>query len=276
MRTMIVCIIAFLFLATFGTAETIQLTLEDAIGLGLKNSITLKTKMLAVYSARAEVQSAKSAYYPTVSLVASYTHIFKEQKTSDVTFNGTTIPGSFVASSDPITISTDINQTIYTFGTLRYSKNIAEQNVKLAEMDFEEEKRKLIVEVKRAFYWYILATEVLKVQEETLKYKEEALDVTRKRFNAGLSPEYEILSAESDLENYRPGLISSKNQVQYALLAVKDLLGVKNENNFNIDLIGKLEHEYFPLTKEKLLRTSIEKGQEILAAAFPLSPNLLY
>ncbi len=255
MMKKVIFFIIFVFLSAsyFVMAETLQLSLNEAIGLGLKNSTTLKIKMLATYSARAGVQSAKSAYYPSVEIGATYRHLFKEQK----------ILGSYVAGSDPVSISTDVGQTIYTFGKLKNAARLAEENLTLTEMDFEEEKRKLIIEIKRVFYWYILAEEVLAVQEETLKYKEEALDVAQKRYKAGLAPEYEVLSAESDVENFRPELISAANQVEFALLAVKDLLGVVDEGDFDVELIGSLEPEYFIFTKGKLFEEALKNKYEV-------------
>ena len=253
MMKKVIFFIIFVFLSAsyFVMAETLQLSLNEAIGLGLKNSTTLKIKLLAIYSARAGVQSAKSAYYPDVSMSAGYTHL--EQKAN----------GSAVASSDPVSISADVSQTIYTFGKLKNAVKLAEVNLSLAEMDFEEEKRKLIIEIKRVFYWYILSEEVLTVQEETLKYKEEALDVAQKRYKAGLAPEYEVLSAESDVENFMPELISAANQVEFALLAVKDLLGVVDEGDFDVELIGSLEPEYFIFTKGKLFEEALKNKYEV-------------
>ena len=51
----------FLFFAMVGSvygAEKIRLTLDEAIALGLQNSISLKVKMLALQSAKADVQAA--------------------------------------------------------------------------------------------------------------------------------------------------------------------------------------------------------------------------
>jgi len=254
-----------LSVTTASLAETMQLNLEEAIGLGLKNSTTLKQKLLAVNAARAAVQAAKASYYPSVDLSATYLHLFKNEKTQDITFKGYTFPGSYSTSSDPVSISADLSQTIYTFGTLKSSVKIAEENLTLVEMELEEEKRDLIVKIKRAFYWYTLAGEVLRVQEETLNYKEEALNVARKRYDAGLIPDYEVLSAESDVENFKPSVISAANQLKYALLAVKDLLGVEDEGDFDVELIGELGVEYYEFDREELFalarRVKYEIGQ---------------
>ena len=241
----IIFVFMFLLALNSGWAETMRLTLEEAIGLGLQNSSTLKSKKLAVFSAQAGVRSAKSSYYPGVSVSTSYTHIL-------------IIPARYRVSSDPISLSADVSQTIYTFGKIKNVVRKSEENVKAAEMDFEEEMRNLIVDIKRGFYGYILAGEVLRVQEETLTYKEEALEVARKRYDAGLSPDYEVLSAESDVENFKPYIISARNQVEFALLAVKNLMGIEEEGaDFDIELIGTLEPEYYSFQKETLMKQAL-------------------
>ena len=64
--------------ARIAGAETIKLTLQEAIALGIKNSTTLKSKAVSVYSSKAGVESARSAYYPSVSATATYTHLFDQ------------------------------------------------------------------------------------------------------------------------------------------------------------------------------------------------------
>ncbi|HEB29997.1 MAG TPA: TolC family protein [Spirochaetes bacterium] len=266
-KVKIILIMAFVFLTALNIAgaETFKLTLDEAIALALENSTVLKAKKLGTFSAQAGVKSARSAYFPAVSAGASYTHIFDDQKSSDMTITGfPTIPGSYYASSDPISLSADVNQVIYTFGMRKNSVLISEENVKLAGLDFEEEKRKLVIAVSRAFYGYILAKEVLVVEEETLSYKEEALDVARKRFEAGLSPDYEVLSSESDLENFKPGVISARNRVEFTLLAVMDLLGFDGDTSeFDVELTGVLEPEYYSFEKDKIIEQAIAVKYEV-------------
>lgn len=258
-------------LAAAGTgaanAETLKLTLEEAIGLGLQNSSTLKAKAVSVYSSQAAVKSAKGSYYPSVSVTASYAHLFEQPSTSESTMDTPmgpmTIPASYVAASDPISLSFDLQQSVFTWGKIDNAVKLAEGGVDLSRLDLDEEKRWLIIEIKKAFYGYILAKEVLAVQEDTLAHKKEALDVTERRFAAGLSPEYEVLSAESDVENFKPAVISAQNGLRFTLLAVMDLLGIEGDGEFDIELVGTLEPEYYEVRKAELLKTAMSNKYEI-------------
>jgi outer membrane protein TolC len=248
--------------------ETMRLTLEEAIALGLENSSTLKAGMLAVSSSRSLVVSAKSSQYPSISTALTWTHLFDPAKSPESTFDvGTgpiTIPGTFLAAPDPIFFSADLSQSIYTFGKTKNGIRLAQESLTLAQLELDEEKRSLIVEITRGFFGYILAKEVVTVQEETLKQKGEALRIARERYDAGLIPDFEVLSAEADLEGFKPGVISAHNEVKLALLAVIDLLDIVVEDDFDIELIGKLEPEYQTFEKEKLIQQALSRNFSLI------------
>ncbi len=99
---------------------------------------------------------------------------------------------------------------------------------------------------------------MLKVQGETFDFRKERLEIARKRFSAGLVPDYEVLSAETDVESFRPDLISAANQVEFALLAVKDLLNVQDEEGFDLKLIGDLRVTEINLKKDELIELAMK------------------
>ena len=149
------------------------------------------------------------------------------------------MPG-FYAPTDPLGLTANLSQSLYTFGKLKGGVKLAEQAVAQARLDLEEETRQLVVLVKRAFFGYLLALEVQGINRETLERKLEALEVARLRYGAGQVSDYEVLRAESDLENYRATVIGSDNAVRIALLNVRGALGIQEEE-FEFQLVGQLE-----------------------------------
>ena len=261
--------ISLILSASIIYGKTLKLTLEQAIALGLKNSSSIQAKTYALQSAIAELKAAQAGYYPKVSATTSWTHLFDQPKSPDMTIDmgpmgSFTIPGGYMSAKDPITISLNVDQSIYSGGRIKNSIEISRKKVELAKLDLQEEKRKLIVQIKKAFYGYILAKEVENVVKETLNNKLESLDTAKKRFKAGLVPDYEVLSAETDVESFMPQVISAENQVKYALLSVKELLGIEEEGNFEIELIGKLKVDNKNFNEEDLLRKALENKYEIL------------
>jgi outer membrane protein len=232
-------------------AETIELTLEQAIGLGLKNSSSLKSKMLSLASAGADVQAARSSRYTAVSVSSTYSHIS----------NPPEMGGLYLAAKDDVTLGLSAQQPIYTFGKIKTGIKLAEEGLNLARFELEEEKRSLIMSITRAFYGYILAREVLAVQEETLLNKREALGIARKRFESGLGAEIDVMSAESDVESFMPEVISARNDIDFAILAVKDLLEIgEQEKEYDIVLLGELKPDYRIFTKDELVELAMKNN----------------
>lgn len=249
------------------SAETLKLNLEEAIALGLSNSTAMQSKLIAVDSSRAGVKAAKSGYYPGLSASVNWTHYFAQSKSPTVSFlvgpDTLIAPGAYIFAQDPVTVMFDLTQPIYTFGRIKHGVQLATEGLHLAKMDLSEEERSLIVEIKRAFYGYLLAGEFVSVQEETLTQREDALRVAQERYEAGLVPDFEVLSAESDAENFKPEVISALNQVELALLAVMDLLNITDTEDYEIVLVGELNPVYFQFERQPLVDEAIENNYNL-------------
>jgi outer membrane protein TolC len=260
--SLLLCAGALFLLSGTAYGETMQFTLDSAVALGIANSTSLKAKQLAVASSRAGVAAAKSGYYPSFQAGANWVHLFDQTKSPTVSFvigEDTLIaPGAFVFSQDPITVTVDLQQPIYTFGRLKHGVSLAQQGLTLANLELTEELRSFIVEIKRAFYGYILAVEIVGVQEETLAQREDAYDVAKARYQAGLVADFEVLSAESDVESFRPEVISASNNVELALLGVLDLLDVGDTGDLEIELIGELKPEYYEFDRDIMIERAIK------------------
>jgi outer membrane protein TolC len=260
--------ISALSLAAPAGAETLRLTLEEAVGLGIQNSATIRSKSIAISSAQAATAATKAARYPSLNLTGTFTRLFEQP--SPVSFFDPTTGNplgtlGFQVAQNPVSLSFDLNQPIYTFGKIKNSIQKNEKGIEAAELDLKEETRKLSVEISRAFYGYLLAKEAVKINEETLKFKQETLDAARKKYEVGIVSDFEVLQAESDVIGFQPQLISSQNQVRFALLAVIDLLNVKTEEGegFDIELVGDLKPEYYALDKQEIFRKALDNKYEI-------------
>jgi len=247
-RTLSFLMILFLAASPLLKAESLKLNLEQAVALGLKNSTAIQSKVLAMGAAQADLAAAKSAYYPNITAGATWTHMFEEIEPT---------AGTYYAASDPLSLSLSLNQTIYTAGQIKNSVRLAEEALKISREELQEEKRNLIILIERAFYGYILAVKSVEINKETQQNKIEALEVTRKKYEAGIASDFEVLQAEADVESFRPTVIGTRNQVKFALLSVKNLLGLEGEEELDVELVGSLEADALILDKETLLALAL-------------------
>ncbi len=253
---------ALLLLAALpALGESYRFTLQEAIGYGVQNSTSIRSKALALEAAKQDLDAARAGYYPSLSAGLTFTHISPQPG----------FPG-FYQPADPLGLTASLNQSFYTFGKLKGGVRLAEQAVAQAALDLKEETRRTVVLVKRAFFGYLLALEVQGINRETLGRKEEALEVARLRYHAGQVADYEVLRAESDLENFRAAVIGSDNAVQVALLKVRNALGIREEQ-FEFQLVGALEPLAFEPDRPALLARALEGKYEL--ASFRGSLGLL-
>jgi outer membrane protein len=243
----------------------VRLSLEEAIALGLENGTAIASKRAALAAAQEDLRAAKAGYYPSVSAGLAWTHLFEQPKSPDIEIPAFgTIPGSYVAASDPVGLSVDVSQTVTTFGKTKNGVKIAEEAVAQAGLALEEEKRKLVVLIKNAFYGYLLAVEVKAINEETFAGKQDALEVARARYAAGVVADFEVLRAESDLESFRSNVISAANSVRVALLNVQNALGIEGED-VDVQLVGALEKIPVEIDRDALIARALSAKYEILS-----------
>ena len=241
---------ALLLLLTvgFASAETLSLTLDQAIELGLENSLAVRSRKNALESAQASLAGTKASIYPSLSASAGWMHLFEQPEIP-------TIP------QDPVSVSVDVGQTIYTFGKVRGGLKLAEEAVGSASLDLEEERRATVVQIESAFYGYLLAREVQRINRETLESKREAFEVARERYDAGLISDFEVLNAESDLESFKSTVISSDNGVLMAVLGVKNVLGV--DEGTELELAGALQPIAAEIDREGLIALALSKKYDL-------------
>jgi outer membrane protein len=232
--------------------DVLELTLKDAVALGLKNSLDIKSKQLALNAADKDVKAAQSAYYPGITASTDYSHSFDNNQQG---------VGTIGYDPDQLGLSVNLNQTIYSFGRITKTVQEAEKSRDLAAIDLNEAKRSLAVDIQRSFYTYLLAKETLSVKEESLKYRQEALDNANARYKAGLTTRREVLQAESDLKSFIPEVISARNDIKNTLLKLSDTLGIGSDTEVVIK--GSLDVPDVKLDSKKLVQEMHSKNSSI-------------
>jgi outer membrane protein TolC len=76
-------------------------------------------------------------------------------------------------------------------------------------------------------------------------------------------PDFEVLSAESDVESFRAEVIAAHNQVELALLGVMELLNITERSDYDVELIGELRPIYFRFDREVLVDQAMDNNYDL-------------
>ena len=120
----------------------------------------------------------------------------------------------------------------------------------------------VIATTREQFYQVLLNTELIGVQEESVRLLESQLKDQQNRFEAGTVPRFNVLQAEVALANQQPALITARNNLRIAQLQLAKTIGLDfnpaRGNRPPLECRGELSFE----PREIPLTTAIELGKE--------------
>ena len=214
-------------------AAQIQLSEADAVNMALRGHPLLEVAHLQVAAAREDEIKAWSRHLPSVSLTGQFRHSNLE----------ITIPQRFPVAVDPNTFRLIYYDTTITFGykdnynlTLQtslmltgfgkslYAAWMTNKLVKASKVRARQDTVQLVLNVRRAYQGALLARENLNLAEEMVRIQEVHLQDARKRFEAGLIGEGELLRAELALRNAEASRREAEARYAEALSGLKALL----------------------------------------------------
>ncbi|MGM0587336.1 MAG: TolC family protein [Bacteroidota bacterium] len=220
-----------------------EVTIKQAISLALANNSNIKRAWLSVEDADEQVKIAWSNVMPEISSNISYT------RNLEIPVNF--VPAKFfdpTAPADeliPLQFGTDnnwdggfsVSQTIFRgeaiigIATSSLYKSAQQENLRATT-------QQIITQTRLQYYNVLIAKERLGLQEQAIRRIQENLNENRKRYDAGLLDEYDVLQLEVQLANERPQLTEAKYALDQAYRKLLETLGLPIQ--LEIRVVGDL------------------------------------
>jgi outer membrane protein len=202
----------FLFVSP-AWAEEIALTLDDAISLALRNNSNILLKSEDVLKAKAQIEQARAGLLPNLYFTGGWQEIRNLYSR-----NVDTYFADFGAS-----------QTLYASGKIVNAIKVSEYNYVASRAVLDAAKLDTVLDVKRAFFTYILADKFAQVNKGIVENTQEHIDFLQARFSQGQSSESEVLALRSGLVNARQAYELSMNQKEAGEALLVNLLSLDKE-----------------------------------------------
>ena len=246
--------------------ETITLSLERAIELGLENDEALRQAMEGVEGARAEVAQARSNALPHLTLSGQYgRNILKP---------AFFLPEEFREDPDsPAKVEIGEDNEFYGQATLtqilwaagRVSAGLVAAKEFLSSYRMQEEAVADYVRfgVKEAYFTALLTGRAFDIERRAMLETEEAVRITRAGFDHGTVSRFDLMRAEVELANRKAPLVKAENDYEQALVTLRRRCGLDMEAE--IELVDSLEVTDHPGGLDGLLETMRGTSAEIRA-----------
>ena len=212
----------------------LRLTLDDAVSRGLAESHRLAELRARQEGAAAAVQGRQAAKLPQVSAQAGYT---RTNHIDPFALPSAIGPSKVIYPDIPDNYRTrlDFQWPIYTFGRLDALERAARAEAGASGFDVGTARNDLKLEITRAFWASVTATEAVRVVDESLKRMDAYVADVRNRLKVGLVPPNDVLSAEAQRSRQQMVLIQARNAREQALTELRRLTGEAPDRLIEVD-----------------------------------------
>jgi outer membrane protein TolC len=190
------------------------LTLREAISIALYAQPQLALARYSADAARERVREAASGLYPTLGISAAGNH--------------TVLSGEAVARSSPGGYNTSFSarELIYDFGRTPAQVGQARNQAESARQALAQTRQDVINQVKQSYYTLLQNRELLGVQQQSVSDQRAHLELTQGRFEAGVAPRSDVVTAEAAVADALLNLATAQNAVAAARVNLNIALGI--------------------------------------------------
>jgi len=222
-----------LTLASVTGAMAAELTLDDCIGLALKNRASIIASRNTEELAKVSQRAALGAFLPKVDASYRYTHneisnIKPDQLVYDVDDTLHLNP-----RLEPVPDRKSTTKALDVFGGVSFtlpdawfSYAAARLEHESARLDVIASEQDLIYAVKQSFYLFLAAVQDASVQEEAVKRSDEQLKLIQSKFELGSAAKSDVLKQKVQFGNDRLTLLQAQNSVINANASLAYAIGL--------------------------------------------------
>jgi outer membrane protein len=244
-----------------------SLNFDDCFKLASEKNRDYKIAGLDKAAAEAQLSKAVASFGPTINVMGGYE---PGAKLSTILVPAGTF-GPAQSTDEYLSLMplnyysarVSLTQPLFTFGKTFFGFKMAEEAYKIAKINFKKASEKLNLDVINSFYGALIAQEMAKTMNETMKANEEYLRITKTKYQNGQASNFDVLQAQVQYANSIPDAQKAVDGARLSLLMLKNTIGIPLEQE--ITLIGTPEYKKLDMTyadiKKKYDEGSDDKAQ---------------
>jgi len=218
-------------------------TLEQAQKIASESNPTLRQAEAEIRATKARQQQAGLYPNPTVG------------------YTGDEIRGGSVGGGKQ---GFFVQQTIVTGGKLGLSRDVFGKEVKLAELEAEEQKIRVQSAVKIAFLRVLAVQELLDARRDMAKIAQDAAETERRLMNTGQADESEVLEAEVEAQRMRMSARMQENTLREEWRSLAAVIGQPETPMATV--AGDLEKDWPELNEEQVVEAISKESPAVRIA----------
>jgi len=242
--------------------EKITLSLEKCISLALSQNPFYLAAQERTDAAQARVRQAAAQFFPSLTAQGLQN---LDEKVFVLEFP------SFVPGGRPQRVAIDFTKDyqfslnftlpLYTGGRLTSGYRTAKFNYLSSQESSRQTTNETVFNVKRGYYNYLLAKQLVGVTEEALNLAGKTYQNVKNMYEVGMASRLDLLRAEVRVANLKPPLIQARNNVAVAELSLKTLLGLDVAQP--VEVTGEMTYTPVEINLERSLAKAVLNRPEL-------------
>lgn len=213
--------------------EKKQLSLDEAVQLGIQNSKNLKIDAAKIEEATADLLEAKNRQLPELKVSGSYMYL-PIKPNIDLKLPGVSAAGGPEVHQVAYG-SANLSVPIYSGGRIKYGIQSAKYLVEASKLSTENDKIAIAYNVAQAYNNLFKANQSIKVLEENLTASQKRDETFLKLENNGVIARNDRLKANLQTSNIELQLLEAKNNYNIANINMDLLLGLPETTEIEVD-----------------------------------------
>ena len=239
----ILIILLTIHLAMAKPKDILTLKLDQAIQIAVKNNPKIKIAASKIKEAEGKIVQAKSFKAPKVTFLSKYFYTnnlpnFYPQAMKQVPVMSASGPvaGEYVPlrplapypgnDGDVFTMDINLMLPLYTNGKITNANKNAQLLKELFVQNKNQSVAEIVYNVKKAFINILFLNNVISLNRKVIKQLETHYDLAKKAYEQGVRSEFEVISFEAKIEEFKSKLVDLKGKRKVAETGLKNLLNL--------------------------------------------------
>jgi outer membrane protein TolC len=240
----------FILNTTAVFAAPVELTLDDAIALALKNNLDITIMGTARDSAFWAINQAKTGKKVSVEY--------------DFTGSRSDSSASITKPTNSFSHSITATLPLYTGGTAEAGIKQAELALKVSDWEVARSKQQVKLDATTGYFDILQARNVLKVDQESVDQLSAHLKNVQAQYSVGTVAKSDVLQSQVKLANAQQTLISQKNTYDVAVSSLNNVLGLPLDAE--LELKEELAYVKYDISLEDSIKKALANRPEIIEA----------
>lgn len=226
-----------------------ELTLEEAVNIGLENAPLIVARIGDYVAAQQRVNQALAPLLPQLTGSGNYGRL---RSISTVT--------GAASYTDFGSASVTASQLLFDFGRTWAAKDVAKSSAEALKEVLEAQKLDIAQLVKTQYFTLLLSKRLVQVNLAALDRAEVNLRSAKGFFQVGTQPKSFVTRAEVDVANGRVNVIRAQNAVNLARVALNTAMGIAV--NAPTEVKDLLAYREFPTDRDLLVSEALRNRPE--------------